>query len=157
MSYSVVQINGKTYAQREQSFPLEVGVATAGQFIKTSVQLPGTADFWLKILMRDSLAGIASIPPGPVGPSVPRRFRFRLGNTDGATWYQAGGVGGNTDRVIDTLLFGNAQFPFVLCPYIYYSSSASILIEIEDLAGAALVPYTIFFSFRGAYLVPTQA
>lgn len=157
MSYGIVQINGKTYAEREQSFPLEVGVSTAFQVQKISLQLPGTADFWLKSLTRDSLAGISTIPPGPSGPSVPRRFKFRLGNTDGATWYQAGGIGGTTDRVIDTLLFGNAQFPFVLCPYIYYSSSASIQTETEDLAGPALVPYTIYFNFRGSYLVPTQA
>lgn len=145
MNYGMVQIGNKTFAEREQTFPLEVTVTVGLSVIKANVQLPGTADFWLKSLTRETVAA---------GASAARRFRFRLGNTDGATWYQAGGVGGNTDRVIDTLMFGNGQFPFVVCPYIYYSASASILTEIEDIGGGGLVPYTIFFAFRGSYLIP---
>lgn len=144
-SYGTVQINGKTYLQREQTFPLEVGITVAGQLVKTSVVLPGQGDFWLKALTRETVVG---------GASSAKRFRFRLGNSDGATWYQSGGTGGTTDRVLDTLLFGSGQFPFVLNPYIWYSSNGSIQMEIEDVSTAP--PYTIFFGFRGAYMIPVQ-
>ena len=150
MPYGTVVINGKTYIEREQNFPLEVGVTVAAQVITPTLVLPGTADFWLKALTRETLAGVP-----PVGASAARRFRFRLGNSDGNTWYSSGGAGGTTDRVIDTLIFGSGQFPYVVTPHIFYAASGSIRMEIEDLAGAALVPYTIFFNFRGSYLIPT--
>jgi hypothetical protein len=144
MSYGTVQIGGKTYIEREQSFPLEQTVTVSLSVTKVTMTLPGTADFWLKALTRETLVA---------GVSTARRFKFRLGNSDGSTWYQSGGAGGTTDRVIDTLLFGSGQFPFVVNPYIYYSASGSIPMEIEDLSSA--VPYTIYFSFRGSYLIPT--
>lgn len=146
MSYGTVQIGNQTFLEREQTFPLEVAVTVNSSITRVPIQLPGIADFWLKAMMRDTLVS---------GASSARRFKFRLGNTDGATWYQAGGVGGTTDRVIDSLLFGTGQFPFVLNPYIYYSASASILCEIEDLSANA--PYTIYFAFRGAYLIPVSS
>ena len=144
MSYGTVQIGGKTYIEREQSFPLEVAVTVSLSVQKVTMTLPGTADFWLKALTRETVVA---------GASSARRFKFRLGNSDGSTWYQSGGAGGTTDRVIDTLLFGSGQFPFVLNPYIYYSASGSIPMEIEDIS--TNVPYTIYFSFRGSYLIPT--
>jgi hypothetical protein len=145
MSYGTVQIDGKTYIEREQSFPLEVAVTVNLSVQKVSLVLPGTANFWLKCLTRETIVG---------GASAARRFKFRLGNSDGSTWYQSGGNGGTTDRVIDTLLFGSGQFPFVLCPYIFYGSSSSIPMEIEDISNNQ--PYTIFFNFRGSYLIPAQ-
>jgi hypothetical protein len=145
--YGTVTINGKQYIEREQSFPLEVPVTVGLSLQRISLVLPGTAEFWLKALTRETIAA---------GVSAARRFRFRFGNSDGNTWYQSGGSGGTTDRVIDTLLFGSGQFPFIVCPYIYYAASGSIPMEIEDLAGAALVPYTIFFNFRGSYLLPAS-
>lgn len=141
MSYGMVTINGQNYIEREQTFPLEVAV-TALQVIKTSLVLPGTADFWLKCLTRETVAA---------GASAAKRFKFRLGNSDGSTWYQSGGTGGTTDRVIDTLLFGSGQFPFVVTPYIFYAASGSIPMEIEDISNSA---YTIYFAFRGSYLIP---
>jgi hypothetical protein len=145
-SYGTVSIGGKTYIEREQDFPLEVTVTVGlGPALKVILPLPGTADFWLKCLTRETVVG---------GASSARRFKFRLGNSDGGTWYSSGGNGGTTDRVIDTLLFGSGQFPFVLCPYIYYSASASINTEIEDISNS--VPYTIYFNFRGSYLIPTS-
>jgi hypothetical protein len=143
MGYGTIQINGKTYVEREQTFPLEVGVAVNLSTQRISLALPGVADFLLKSLARETVVA---------GASAARRFRFRLGNSDGGTWYQSGGNGGLTDRVIDTLIFGSGQFPYVLCPYIFYSASASIQIEVEDVSNNQ--PYTIFFAFRGSYLYP---
>jgi hypothetical protein len=143
-SYGTVQIGGKTYIEREQTFPLIVPVTVNLSIQRIVVALPGTADFWLKTLTRETVVA---------GASAARRFAFRLGNSDGSTWYQSGGNGGNTDRVIDTLLFGSGQFPFVLNPYIYYSANASIQCEIEDISNNQ--PYTIYFAFRGSYLIPT--
>ena len=141
MSYGTVQIGGKTFIEREQSFPLEVSM-TSGLIVNTTLQLPGTADFWLKALTRETVVE---------GASSAKRFKFRLGNSDGSTWYQSGGTGGTTDLVIDTLLFGSGQFPFVVNPYIYYGASASIRMNIEDISASA---YTIYFNFRGSYLIP---
>jgi hypothetical protein len=144
-AYGTVNIGGKTYIEREQSFPLVVPITVNGGVYKTPLVLPGTADFWLKSLTRDVLVN---------GASAARRFSFRLGNSDGSTWYQSGGAGGTTDEVIDTLLFGTGQFPFVLNPFIYYGASSNILINLTDLS--LNQPYTIYFSFRGSYLIPTS-
>lgn len=144
MPYGIVNIGGKNYIEREQSFPLEVTVSVALSTTRGSLVLPGTADFWLKALTRETVVA---------GASTAKRFKFRLGNSDGSTWYQSGGAGGTTDNVIDTLLFGSGQFPFVLNPYIYYGASSSIQYIIEDVSNST--PYTIYFSFRGSYLIPT--
>ncbi len=145
MSYGLVNINGRDYIEREQIFPLEI-TFTVGLTTQTPrIQLPGVADFWLKALTRETVAA---------GASAARRFKFKFGNSDGSTWYSAGGIGGTTDRVIDTLIFGNGQFPFVVIPHIFYSASASMNMEVEDIGGAGLVPYTIYFAFHGSYLIP---
>lgn len=142
-SYGTVQIGGKTYIEREQTFPLEVTMSVNLGTTPGTLQLPGTADFWLKSLTRTTTVS---------GASAARLFKFRLGNTDGSTWYQAGGTGGTTDSVLDPMLFGTGQFPFVLSPYIYYSASAGIKYQIDDVSNNA--PYTIYFAFRGSYLIP---
>jgi hypothetical protein len=144
MGYGTVTIGGKQYIEREQTFPYELAVTVNLSVTKVSLTLPGTADFWLKALTRETVVN---------GASAARRFKFKLGNSDGSTWYQSGGAGGTTDRVIDTLLFGSGQFPFVLNPYIYYGSSSSIQMEIEDISNNQ--PYTIYMAFRGSYLLPT--
>ena len=144
MAYGTVTIGGKTYIEREQTFPYELAVTVNLSVTKVSLTLPGTADFWLKALTRETVVA---------GASAARRFKFKLGNSDGSTWYQSCGAGGTTDRVIDTLLFGSGQFPFVLNPYIYYGASSSIQMEIEDISNN--VPYTIYMGFRGSYLLPT--
>jgi len=145
-AYGTVTINGQTYIEREQSFPLVVDVSTNGGIYNGTLALPGTADFWLKALTRETVVS---------GASEARRFSFRLGNSDGSTWYQSGGAGGSTDQVIDTLLFGSGQFPFVLNPYIYYSASGSIQYQITDISQDQ--PYSIYFSFRGSYLIPVSS
>jgi hypothetical protein len=143
-AYGTVQIGGKTFIEREQNFPLEVAVTVNLSIQKITLVLPGTADFWLKCLMRKTVVA---------GALAVRLFKFRLGNSDGGTWYSSGGNGGITDRVLDPLFFGDGQFPFVLNPFIYYGASASINMEIEDVSNNQ--PYTIYFDFRGSYLIPT--
>jgi hypothetical protein len=65
------------------------------------------------------------------------------------------GVGGTTDSVIDTLVFGNGQFPYVLDPPIPYTISATIRCTVEDILANGF-PYTIFFGFQGAWLMPVS-
>lgn len=143
MAYGTVQIGGKTYIEREQSFPLVITTAGNTNTVRGSVVLPGTADFWLKTLTRETTQS---------GASSAFRFLFRLGNSDGSTWYQSAGNGGSTDLVIDTLLFGSGQFPFVLNPYIMYGASSSITYNYQPLTSDV---YQIYFNFRGSYLIPT--
>ena len=154
MSYGQVTINGKTYTERAQIFPLEVDVISNGQILTGALQLPGVANFRLKGLTRVTVKNhaISALP-----------FKFRLGNSDGATWYSQGGVngqlgtnspaGGSIDRVIDSLMFGSGQFPFPLVVPLYYSASGSIRYEIEDVSNSPT--YTIYFAFHGAYLFET--
>ncbi len=146
MATGRVTINGKEYIERVQVFPVEIQV-TVGLSVQTQlrVSMPGVANFLLKGLTRETMA--ANVP-------AVRRFRFRFGNSDGMTWYTAGGIGGTTDRVLDSLIFGTGQFPYVLTPSIFYSANASFIFEVEDLAGAAGVPYTIFMALHGSYLLP---
>jgi len=103
------------------------------------------ANFRLKALTRHVLAG------SPPAPAI-RPFRFRLGNSDGSNYYISGGVGGTTDLVIDSNVFGTGQFPYPIVPAIFYGASASIRFQVEDLS--ATFPYTIYFGFHGAYLIP---
>jgi hypothetical protein len=139
-----VTINGKTYTKRHQVIPLEVPITANGQVVTQSLTLPGIAMFMLRGLTRTVLA--ANVPV------TNRPFRFRFGNTDGAIWYTTGGIGGTTDRVIDSLMFGSGQFPYILDPFILYSVSGGIKYEIEDLSQNQ--PYTIYFGFQGAWLLP---
>ncbi len=145
MAYGTVVIGGKTYIEREQSFPLVINSGASTNVIRGSLILPGTADFWLKTTTRETVLH-------STGVSTAFRFLFRLGNSDGSTWYQSGGNGGTTDLVIDTLLFGSGQFPFVINPYIFYGASSSIMYNIQPLTTDN---YDIYFSFRGSYLIPT--
>lgn len=154
MSYGIVTIDGKNYIERIQIFTLEVDVATNGAILQGSLVLPGVANFRLKGLTR---AVLKNNVPSTVCP-----FKFRLGNSDGSTWYSQGGngaslgtnspTGGSTDRVMDSLMFGNGQFPYPLTVPIFYGASSSIKWEVEDCSNQAT--YTIYFGFHGAYLIP---
>lgn len=144
MQYGVVTIDGQDYIERAQVFPLDLQVTTAFQiFMGQRLTLPGVANFLLKGLTREITVN---------GASDSRRFKFRLGNSDGSTWYMAGGIGSTTDRVLDTNCFGTGQFPWPLIPPIPYSAGANILFEVEDVSGSP--PYTISFAFHGSYLIP---
>ena len=142
--YGTVTIDGQQYIERAQVFPATLDITANLQiFTQQRVTLPGVANFLLKGLTREvTVSGISSS----------RRFRFRLGNSDGTTWYFSGGIGATTERVIDTLCFGTGQFPFPLIPPIPYSAGANIMYEVEDYSGQA--PYSINFAFHGSYLIP---
>ena len=141
---STVTINGKSYIERPQFFPLDVAVTVAGQYLQNQrLNLPGLAPFRLKALTRQVIAaGVAATNP----------FKFKLGNTEGGVWYCGAGIGGVNDLVVDTLIFGNGQFPFPIIPSIIYESNASIMFEIQDISLS--VPYTISLAFEGTYLFP---
>lgn len=144
MQYGVVTIDGQQFIERAQIFPQDLQITTNFQILtQQRVTLPGVANFLLKGLTREVTVN---------GASDSRRFKFRIGNSDGSTWYFAGGIGSTTDRVIDTCCFGSGQFPFPMIPPVPYSAGANILFEVEDISGAA--PYTINFAFHGSYLIP---
>ena len=147
MQYGVVTIDGQQYIERAQVFPQDLAISSNFEILmQQRVTLPGVANFLLKGLTREITVN---------GASSDRRFKFRLGNSDGTTWYFAGGIGSTTDRVIDTCCMGTGQFPFPLIPPIPYSAGANILFEVEDLSGQA--PYTISFAFHGSYLIPVPS
>lgn len=142
--YGVVNIDGQNYIERAQIFPATLDITQNLQILtQQRVTLPGVANFLLKGLTREVTVN---------GVSTNLRFKFRLGNSDGTTWYIAGGLGAINDRVVDTLIFGTGQFPYALIPPIPYSAGANIMYEVEDLSGQA--PYTINFAFHGSYLIP---
>lgn len=142
--YGQVTIDNQNFIERAQIFPATLVIPTAyAVFTQQRVTLPGVANFLLKGLTRECIEN---------GNSVDRRFRFRWGNSDGTTWYASGGIGADTERVVDTLCFGTGQFPYVVVPAIKYSAGANIQFEVEDLSG--IVPYTINLAFHGAYLIP---
>ena len=146
MQYGVVTIDGQQYIERAQIFPATLNVAQNFQVLAAQrVTLPGVANFLLKGLAREVTVN---------GVSSNIRFSFRLGNSDGTTWYYAGGLGALSNRVCDTLCFGSGQFPFPLIPPIPFSAGANIMYEVEDLSGQA--PYVINFAFIGSYLIPVQ-
>ena len=149
-SYAVVTLDRQKFVECPQVFPAIVSITTPLQVITGAVALPGVANFLLRGLAR----GYA-VQEGP----FEFRFRFRLGNSDGATWYFSGGVGDNSDRILDTLCFGSGPFPYVVNPPIAYSASAHIRYEIEDLIGFQAPPggYTIYLAFHGTYLIPVAS
>jgi hypothetical protein len=145
-SFGTITINGQQYVERLQVFNFQIAVASNGQQITQYLTLPGVADFLLKGLTRDTVTS---------GASTNTRFLFKLGNSDGSIWYMAGGVGGTTDLVLDSLIFGNGQFPYPVIPGIFYSASASIQMQFQDVSNAA--PYTIYGAFHGTYLLPVSS
>ena len=147
MQYGIVEIDGQQYVERAQVFPADINITTNFQVLtQQRITLPGVANFLLKGLTRETTQN---------GASFSLRFKFRLGSSDGQTWYISGGVGSTTDRAIDTAVFGTGMFPYPLIPPIPYSAGANIVFEIEDLSGSA--PYAINLAFHGAYLIPVGA
>lgn len=147
MQYGVVTIDGQQYVERAQIFPLDLDITSNFQILtQQRITLPGVANFLLKGLTRETTVN---------GQSTAIRFKFRLGNSDGSTWYISGGVGSTTERALDTLCFGSGMFPYPIIPPIPYSAGANIIFEVEDISGDA--PYTINFAFHGAYLIPVSS
>ena|ERR1700723_217693 len=161
MSYGQVTIDGVKYIERVQVFPMEVSVTVNGQIQTPRMVLPGVANFRLKGLTRTTINSTThAVTAFP--------FKFRIGNSDGSIFYVNGGVGatlgaaspvgGSTDRVLDSLIFGNGQFPWPVPVPIFYGASSSIVCEFEDVTNAATAtPYTIYLGFHGAYLIPSSS
>src|SRR5215469_10706098 len=98
--YGVVTVDGIQYIERPQIFVTELTVTGIKQlFTNQRLTLPGVCNFLLKGLTRDiTISRYIEDKPG----SQDRRFRFRLMNGEGSTWFFSGGLGIIDDRVIDT-------------------------------------------------------
>lgn len=146
--FGMIEINGKRYIERQQTFQATVSVTSSGQLLlNQSLVLPGVADFLLKARVRSVV--------NSSGTQVYNLFRYREGNSDGAVWYMSAGTGSTNDRVLDPLCFGTGQFPFPVVPGIFFSKSASIMYDIEDVSQT--VPYTIYIAWIGSYLIPAES
>lgn len=142
--YGIVEIEGVQYVERPQYFSEDVTLTVANQILLNQrVNLPGIAGFMLKGLAQEIIAA---------NVAVARPHRFRFGNTDGGIWYASAGIGGANDRVVNTCIFGNGQFPFPIVPHVFFGKNANIQYEIEDIS--ANVPYTVHITFIGSYLIP---
>ncbi len=145
--YGMIEINGKKYIERQQTFQATVSVTSAGQqILNQSLVLPGVADFLLKARVRTVV--------NAAGTQAYNLFQYREGNTDGGVWYMAAGTGSTNDKVLDPLVFGTGAFPFPIVPPVFYSKTASIMYDIIDVS--LTVPYTIYIGWIGSYLIPTQ-
>src|SRR5215472_1254092 len=154
--YGVVTLDGLQYIERPQIFTLDLTVTQPFQvFTNQRLTMPGVANFLLKGLTRD-----ITIPPGDWPASNDRRFRFKLTNAEGSTWFFSGGLGIFDDRVIDTACFGTGQFPYPLIPPVPVHASGTLIFEVEDMGvwfpPAGALPYTIHFGFHGSYLIPVE-
>ncbi len=142
--FGIVKIGGVSYVEREQVFPEQLNVTVGLAAINNQrLVLPGVAKFMLKGLAREIIAANAV---------AARPFLWRFGNTDGGLWYSSAGIGGASDLVIDTNIFGSGQFPFPIVPHILYEPSANINYDFQDLSNN--VPYVVHFAFYGSYLIP---
>jgi hypothetical protein len=147
--FGVVTINGKQFMERPQYFPQDIAISSNGQVLLAQrLVLPGVAPFRLKQLNRTVVKSNAVVTNG----TCP--FKFKFGTTEGGVWFCQAGAGGTNDRVVDTNIFGTAQFPGVVVPPIYYDATSSITFEIEDISNNS--PYTISLGWVGCYLIPVQ-
>lgn len=161
--FGVITLDGVSYIERPQIFSVQNTITQPFQvFTNQRLTLPGIADFLLKGLTRDIL--IANPVLGE-DKSQDRRFRFRLVNAEGSTWFFSGGLGIFDDRVVDALCFGSGQFPYMLIPPVPVHASGSLIYEVEDIGefgtGPEPVPpnyypYTIHFAFHGSLLIPAN-
>lgn len=145
-TYGTVEVNGKLYTKRPQVFTFpKLAFPSNGTAVDNSSRLvlPGVAPFMLYGLGMETLVAGA--------PAV-RRFLWRFGNSDGSIYYAQGGLGGNTDLVLSSLCFGNAQFPFALPAPIVYGASANIPMQFQDVSNQTGT-YDIYIAFYGVYLL----
>lgn len=132
--YGRVQLGGKNYIERFWTYT-SIVTLTANQQGIFRIVLDGEADWLMKLATRSSTGG----------------FRIRLGTSESGIWFSGAGIvqGGGNDRVLDSLMFGNGQFPFPIVPHIYYPRSASVIMDLQDTSGAG---NTIEFAFHGSKL-----
>lgn len=144
MSVGVRRIGQQYYLEEYRSFNLVVPITVASQRIETGLKLPGAAPFILKFQTRATVDATGSL--------VERRFLARFGNSAGDKWYTEAGINGTTELTLDTLIFGSGSFPYPIFPHIVFDHSATIKLEFVDIS--TVVPYDIYLSFIGAYLLP---
>lgn len=146
--YGVIEFGGKRYIERYRDIPQEITVTVNSQILNNITLVPsGTYPFLLKLLTMKTVAD---------GVTEEHLFKYRLGNSDGGVYYigndTATGTGGVQTRVLSTLTFGDAQSPYALIPPIFFDRNGAMLIEIEDIS--VDVPYTIYFGYKGSFLIP---
>lgn len=141
--YGMIEIDGVKYIERVNDFTRIITVTGTTPITSERVNLRGVGHFLLKGIGRETIAS---------GVIAARRFLFKLGNSDGMTFYSTAGVQTDNDRVIDTLYFGNAQFPRLFTPPIFFTQNGSMILEIESIATAH--PYDLYLAFYGSYLIP---
>lgn len=146
-NFGQIEINGTVYNTRPRYFTYQQSVTALTTYAPLQLTLPGEAPFLLQALTRASISGVGA------DVTSTTRFMFKLGNTDNAIWYTTAGNGGTTDRVVDSLIFGNGQFPHIIPVPIFYSASASIRFELQDLSNSA---YTLNLTFQGMLLLPSR-
>ena len=136
--------NGQKYMPIDFNYTTQVSVSVANIALRNlRISLDGDKPFLLNYLKRDILLTATGVPTTTV------RFGFLLRNSRGDVQYSSGGIGSTDDYVVDTNYFGNASFPYVLQPSIWFDSNATIQFEVYDLGQGAAQPYTIFFTFGG--------
>jgi hypothetical protein len=143
MSWGVIQYNGKQYLEKFHQYTAAVALTALQVLLNQRVVMQGEGDFLLKDIRAYTSQATAL-----------NSFRIRLGNSDG-TWYTQGGVGGTSDRVIGSLLCGDAQFPGLVIPYIQFSRTGAITFDIEELANNGA--NTVNFAFTGSIILPYQS
>ena len=157
----IIQIGGTNYVERVQVFPVWLqNVASNALLTGQRIAIPGQYMFRLKALSRDVITYAGGTSGNGIGSRASRPFMFRLGGSNDSSWFYGGAVpintsGTMTDRVLDTNVFGNGQFPFPLAPSIVYPAGSQISFEVQDVSGNG--NYDIHFGFIGAYLLPVDS
>lgn len=136
----------KRYLKIPFTYVDTVNITAANQEIRSGrLSLNGDKPFLCTYLKRSTVIAATGLEVTNV------RFLFLLRNSRGNQQYSSGGIGSTQDRVIDTAMFGDARFPFVLDPPILFEANATIQYEVEDLGGGG-TPYDIYLAFDGYLL-----
>lgn len=152
MTTGVFQIAGNNYIEKVQIFPIWLqNIASNALLLNQQVATPGNYMFRLKALTRLTVVG---------GVPTVRPFLFRLGGTSDTSWFTGGAVplntsGVQTDRILDSNMFGTGQFPFPLIPDILFPAGSNITFEVQDISNNG--PYDLHLAFHGTYLVPLDS
>ena len=121
LPWGAITLDGRVYMEQPQIYVFDQQIDFPYEILDSlRMSLPGVADFLLKGLTRDVTL------PGRPGGSVDQGFRFRLWNAEGNPWYFGGGLGVFSERVIDTMCFGTAQFPYPLIPPVRYPATGDM-------------------------------
>ena len=161
MNTGVFTINGTQYIEKVQIFPIWQKDITSNQLLlNQQVATPGNYMFRLKALTRLTVVYAGGSSGNGVGTPTVRPFLFRLGGTSDTSWYTGGAVplntsGVQTDRVLDSNMFGTGQFPFPIIPDILFPAGSNITYEVQDVSNNG--NYDLHLAFHGTYLVPVNA